>query len=508
MNGTNRCDIYNICDMKGLIALVNILRPSEKRLLLHHFSRSTNAESKMRMKLFRLIDAGKATSDSEAKKGLQSKSTASAYSHLKRRLKDDILNILLMQDTSKRFAQPNRAAELDCRKKVAQSHLLLLRGAQVEGMKVLESALDSAIKYELLAEKLQIHHLLREKFLGTRSSDELINLNKTIQKDLKSYEALLQVQEKSFVLASPEFAQKLKKRTNDKQHLELIEELNKLYKKHRLARIGFWYYMAATEYHSARANYETVVELGLKFLKLVEKSAAVRSKNNIAGVNQTVGVALMANRNFNEAIQHFGQSASLFAVAGFNRLQSLQFLVQCEIALSTYNMALEHVNQALAHPRITRRDYLVPRWLYFKACVEFLNDNAEESFRTLNREGFITKQVDEWNVQFRLLEMMQLIVFKDEEWLEFKIDATRKFLNRHKELASMRVKVAIDVFANLLRRDLDFEALSDKNKEGLRACLEESKGYEWNPTGPELVRFDKWVTKQIPDFVQESSSGK
>ena len=189
--------------MKGLVALVKVMRPSEKRLLLHHYSRNTNSQDKMRLKLFNLVRTGTNT-DEEARAKLNSGGSASSYSHLKARLKDDILNILLLQDTSKRFAQANRAAELDCRKKVAQSHLLLLRGAQVEGMKVLEAALSSADKFELLAERLQINHLLREKFLGAGSSMELNDLNKKIQVDMKRYEALLKVQEKSFILASPE----------------------------------------------------------------------------------------------------------------------------------------------------------------------------------------------------------------------------------------------------------------------------------------------------------------
>ena len=125
--------------MKSLQSLVKILRPSEKRLLLHYYSRNTNAEEKLRLKLFKLVDSG-VESDVEAKVLLKNSSGPSAYSHLKSRLKDDILNVLLTQDTSKRLAQGNRSAELDCRKKVAQSHLLLLRGARIEGINVLTKA--------------------------------------------------------------------------------------------------------------------------------------------------------------------------------------------------------------------------------------------------------------------------------------------------------------------------------------------------------------------------------
>jgi tetratricopeptide (TPR) repeat protein len=482
------------------------MRPSEKRLLLHHYARNTNSEAKMRLTLFKLVDKG-VTSDEEARLKLKSKGGASAYSHLKARLKDDILNILLMQDTSKRLAQPNRAAELDCRKKVAQSHLLLLRGARIEGMKLIRSALKSADKYELLAERLQINHLLREKFLGSGTSDELIKLNQEITTDLTRYEALLKVQEKSFVLASPEFAKSLRSRSKDRQTLELIEDLNKLYKKHRLARIGFWYYMAATEYYSARKNFEEVVKLGLKFLKLVEQSPAVKSKTNIAGVNQTVGLAQLELRNYVEAKVHFSKAVTLFPVTGFNRLTGLQLLIQTETALYNIPSALKYVELALQHPRLNTRDHLRPRLLFMKSSLEFLDNDVDGSFKTLNADGYLVKQADEWNLQYRFVEMLQLLEQGDEEWLEFKLDATRKFLNRHKQLSNERARLVIDLIAYLVRHDLQVDELPDPLIERLRKSLDEEKGFEWNPTGPELVRMDLWFIRKF-SILQDENSDK
>lgn len=477
--------------MNGIVALVKLMRPSEKRLLLHYYSRNVNAESKMRLRLFQLLQKGVST-DEEAKRKLKSSGGPSAYSHLKSRLRDDILNILLMQDTSKRLAQPNRAAELDCRKKVAQSHLLLLRGARQEGMKLIKSALKEADRYELLAERLQINQLLREKFLGSRSTKDLVELNSQIQDDMKKYEALLKVQERSFILASPEFAATLKTRAKDKQNLALIDELRKLFKKHKLARIGFWYYMAATEYSSARKDYPEVVKLGLKFLKLVEESPAVRSKTNIAGVNQTVGLAYLEMYNYQKAQEHLILSAKFFPAKGFNRLTTLQFLCQAELAELNTVQALSRVEQALEHPRIKLREHLVPRWLFIKSSAEFLGNDFTQSFKTINSDGYLLKQVDDWNVQFRLLEMMQLVEFLDEEWLDFKIDATKKFLNRHKQLITPRVKLAFDLLAHLSRNELKTDDLADELTNRLEQSLAEGGDYRWNPIGPEIVRADKW----------------
>lgn len=484
--------------MESLQSLIKVLRPSEKRLLNHYYSRVTNSEEKLRLKLFSLVESGEVTTDEEARAKLNSTGGISAYSHLKARLKNDILNVLLMQDTDKRFAQQNRAAEMDCRKKVAQSHLLILRGAKAEGMNVLNRAIRIADRYELFAERLQLNHLLREHVIGSVSAAELARLNTEIASDMERYKALLFVEEQSFLLSSPEFSKSIQLKEDDRKNVELIQELEKLFNKHKLARIGFWYYMAATEYNAARKNYAEVVRLGVKFLKLVEKGHAVRSKNNIAGVNQTLGVAYLELHKFTDAAGHLKMSEKLFPSAGFNRLQSLQLLVQSEAANGAIVNALTHVEIAMNHPRIKTREHLVPQWLFMKASLEFLSRDVDASFKTINKDGFLLRQQDVWNVQFRLLEMMQLVELEDEEWLEFKLDATRKFLTRHKELDNPRVRLAIDILGILVRKRLDFSELTTKHLESLQLSLSGADGYEWSATGPEIVRFDKWISSKIP----------
>ncbi|MCF8276357.1 MAG: hypothetical protein K9J17_06435 [Flavobacteriales bacterium] len=382
-------------------------------------------------------------------------------------------------------------------KKIAQAHVMIFRGALVEGIKVLRKSMQTAERFELVGEKLQMNHLLRECLISSATSEELKLLNEEITNDFQRYEALLYVEEQSMLLSSPEMSKTLKGKNNEKKYVELISSLGQLYKKHKLARIGFWYYMAATEYGTSRKDFNSVVELGLKFLKLVEKNPAVRSKNNIAGVNQTVGFAQMELRNFNEATNHLSKSEKFFPAAGFNRLQCLQFLVQAQLASGNYCGAEETISLALSHPRIAAREHLLPRWIYINGCAQFLHSDMSASFKSLNAEGYLLKQQDTWNMQFRLLEMMLLVEMKDEEWLEFKLDTTRKFVTRHKELGTLRVQAALDILGNLLRKELNFDELSPKSLTALKNCLDETEGYAWDPGGPEIVRLDKWVERKM-----------
>ncbi len=483
--------------MDDLRALIKVMRVGEKRMLRHLLARKTNAEEHQRFRLFQLIDSGKADSEDHVKM-LLGLSSSSAFSHLKRRLRDDILSVLLIKESSKRIAQANRAAQFECLKKLAQAYVLIFRGAKTEGQAVLDAARALAVEYELSAELLSIDQISREAFYSFLSGDELNNLNQALRDDLENCRHIIRSEELSFLITMPKLRNQLLAQEEDGVEDRMVEEFEELYRKSGAARVGFWYYMAAVEKKIADKQFEDVLVLGKQFLTLVEESASVRSKNNIAGVNQSLGFAYLNLRIYDQAVGHLKRSERNFPAAGFNRIQCLFFLAQAELAWGRFDDVLDTVNSAMSHPRIKAREQLVPRWLFIKASAEFLMGNVDGAFKTMNQDGYLLRQQDDWNIQFRLLEMMLLVEMRDEEWLEFKLDATRKFLTRYKQLDTPRVRTAVDILGNLLRKELDISQLSSKNLEALTNCFDEVDGFEWDPSGSELVRFDRWITAKLP----------
>lgn len=482
--------------MEDLRSLVGIMRPGEKSMLRHLLSRGTNAEDNLRWELFEMLIPSKKFSDEQVVAKFTKDASASAFSHLKKRLREDILSVLLIKESPKRIAQSNRAAQFECVKKIAQAYVLIFRGAKKQGAAILKTAEQLAIKYELAAELVTIHHITREALFSFTDGKQLNTVNAAIRMGLERWSDILRSEELSYLLTLPQLKTDLLLVEDDGFEERLIGELQELYEKSGAARVGFWYYMADVENSIATKRFDNAINQGVKFLQLVEDSPAIRSKNNIAGVNQSLGFACLNLRYYDDAKTHLTRSESLFPVGGFNRLQCLRFLFQVEIGSERFESALRIVEIALSHPRIETREHLKPQWLFMKASVEFLTGDLNSAFKTLNLEGYLVRQQDEWNVQFRILEMLILVEYKDEAWLEFRVDAVRKFLTRHKKLAAPRVKAAVDLIGNLLRRELDFDAISEKNVLMLSQCLNEEEDYEWNPSGIEIVRFDNWLNKK------------
>ena len=125
--------------MKQLVPLVKVLRPGEIRLIKHFFSLESNAEVKKRAELFTLILSKKAQTDQKALKKLyKTETNTSAFSHLKERLRKDVLNVLFLQDASKKFSTKYANAEFECRRNYIQADILIARGAYFPAIKLLE----------------------------------------------------------------------------------------------------------------------------------------------------------------------------------------------------------------------------------------------------------------------------------------------------------------------------------------------------------------------------------
>jgi tetratricopeptide (TPR) repeat protein len=277
---------------------------------------------------------------------------------------------------------------------------------------------------------------------------------------------------------------------------ERIRELRELFDRSASARVGFWYYLAFIEFANRNRMYDEAIKAGKEFIDLVRDNPSIWSKNNLAGANQMLGTAYLSTRDFASAAEHLSMADRNFPAAGNNRLMNLELLFRAQMGLGDHASALRTVERSMAHPRYGTRPETASVWLYHEACAHFSSGDHSAAFKSLNMDGFLQKQRDDRNPQFRMLEIMILMVMKDEEWIEFKLNTLRKLIARYRNLGTPRVKAAINIISALLRNGLDFNDLDKKAEEGLELCINEAEGHEWDPMGAELVRLDRWVQAQ------------
>lgn len=483
--------------MKSIYSILNVLRKGEIELIKHYYSRPVNAENRMRLSLLEIALRLKGLNNAEVIHELKKDMSASAFSHLKGRLKKDMLNALLWQESEKRFAQAYLAGEFECTKNISQAYVLLLRGNTIEGLKLLENARKLAAKFELVTSRIAINQLIRRNYRSLKNGKDLKSVNDQLLADIENLSKLNYAEENTLILAAPQLFPKDATDVFRQSGLNVLDELKTKFSESKMSRVGFWYFMAATEYYRSNGKYDEMLQYGMEFLKLVNESDSLRSNNNISGVSQTVGTAMVQLHRFKEAQEHLEISVEKFREGGINQLASLELLLKAQLAAYGTFRSKETITKGIVHPRTMTNDRYAARWNYFKACREFLSSNPDESFTTLNSNGDLLKWKDDLNVQFRILEILQLLELEDFDWIEFKLDTLRKFIARNRKLKTHRIDGIIKVLFAMQSKSFNLEKLNKSTLEVIEKLHSNENGWGWNPLGFELVRFDAWLERKM-----------
>ncbi len=123
--------------MERLHSIINSLKAGEIRLI-RAFFRSQSAKGSLGKgeKLFTLILAKPNCTEKEALQNLFARKNRNAFKQIKKRLKMDILNLLLLQEAEMKFKSKYAQEVFNCRRYIIQGELLLGRGVYDEAIDV------------------------------------------------------------------------------------------------------------------------------------------------------------------------------------------------------------------------------------------------------------------------------------------------------------------------------------------------------------------------------------
>lgn len=487
--------------MKTLVPLIKVLRPGEVRLVKHFLKLETNAEVKKRLQLFELIVSGKVDTDKKALKKLyKTEKNNSAFSHLKERLRKDVLNVLFLQDASKKFSTKYANAEFECRRNFIQADILIARGAYNEGAQLLEKALEKAKKFELPIESILMEQLLRKMYHRIKSLKTLELYNQNIQKNIRFLEDLNKVEEFSNILAVPRLFKANPKFTSDEYKKEMIVELDKMYKRTNSAKIGFWYYMTANDYYSNQREFDEALKHNLSFLELIKNEPAVYSSANWAGANGYVAENFINTHAYEDAIGYAQIAVRNFKKDGINEFNALEVLFFAFYRSYQFEEAENILNKVFVHQRLKANAFYHAKWLYLRACLEFSKHEFSKALKTLNEITELNKDKSGWLLGLRMLELLIMVEKRDFDWFDFKLENFRKLLQRQKLENIQRSKVIFNVLKTLSKTEFDFFETMEKEKENIRLLEEAQNEFYWDPKGFEVIRFDDWLKSKVDSF--------
>ncbi len=460
--------------MESLVRLINCLRPSEVQFIKDFYKTRSCAEK--RLKLFKLITTGKIRDHAEAIKKIypdKKSSPASAFSHLKKKLQEDILNIITIISSDTDGSEEDHQ-ELVCRKLLMQGEILLSRGVRQEGLSLLEKTSRLAERYEFPDIDIASCNILRKH-------DHKLSFqqyNHRLERSLDNYRDLLRAQEAYFYrersghlpahLARPGSGQS--KKVHYWHELAFIEEL-------------------CRQYEFGRAR-ETALDL-LDFLRykntICSREKEARVLNILARILVHLGeykaAASFAQKAYERAVPGSAEKHAMLTVLFFTHFRTENF-AQAQIV---YEMAIDHD---------TTNECARNQWTLLMAALNFSQKDYKSVNRTLARWDIKLCKDPNWSLSPRLLEILTILELKDYDWYEYRCECFRKKLARFKSGVQERLKLVFSLLFALIKANFDYDLMLMREQQSLERLETSSSGLYWDPMGYELINIPQWILKK------------
>lgn len=484
--------------MQELTELISFLNRGEISLILNFYKspkRGIGGEAKRRLELFELIRQKKVYTDEEACQIIFSTKPDSNFSQLKKRVKKDVLNIVLLQEASSKDATPYVQATIECRRKLIAGDILLARGAYTVAMSILKDASVLALKYELPAEQILITDSIRTHMGAKKGIREYEKHRKYIDEQFQLLTNILNAKDNCKHIGLSNMFQKNREKEYEEYARVATNTTKKIYKESNSPNVGYWYLRTSLYYHLIAKNYEGALDVAKQLLKLVETEVAVNSFAQRGFANMQIAVVFLELHK-NKDAAHYAEKALLcYSHTVITYLTALEILFVACIYMNDLTKAANTIDAAFKHPHLQKNVFQLSKWTFYKANLQFSQGLFIESMKTLNKErGVLMKDASGWLFGYKLLELMNLLETERDEFLAYRLTAFKQLLIRQKLKNITRYKTIYKIIEALVKyHDRDFKTVLKNHNRSINLLKEGQGDYRWDPMSFEIIRFDTWL---------------
>lgn len=476
--------------MQELTGLIAGLNKREIKLVRWLYTSSGNSEEKLRLQIFDYILKNKKAEEQEIKIKISYRGSRSAFSHLKRRIRNDILNVILLQESNKKFRAPMFTASFEVKKKMAFAELLYRRGLLDLGDNLIDEGVKMAKNFELIAEQYILTDFQRITQGITKGNKIIGKANNEIEEIVEAISANSKVVNLFYDFTIRYLGKKSFSQEKLKEAQQSLIQMENIYKKHPFARIGFWYHRAAISYHSQNQEYEQAFLHGKLLLDLTENNQALYTPVNLAGASKDLAEICISAKKFDLGARYSNRAMELFNPKLNNYLLTLENLFQSEFYLGNLENCKNAYIKAKNHPRFNKSKSTKAKWNYFNSCILFKENKFKECLDSLNnfKQEYLSDK-GEMQFGYRLLILINYIELKKYDIFEFELDSFRKSIYYYKDYYKERISSIIKILNELQKNDFDFSNFS-------KFKAENKITEKWQPLGYEMIEFFEWLNKK------------
>jgi hypothetical protein len=483
------------------------------KLLKHFYKYQKDNESK---KINLLFDLAILSRTAKRKEELDRKTVKRIYGSnnrkneallgkLKCRLKNDILNILLMQNSSQKFKAKHDAAIFECRKMLLQGEILMGRGIYDDGICLLEKASIIASKNELFAEQILIDELCRNYNLSRADEAAFSGFMQRIGKNTSLFEKAQYAKRFHYEMMSS----KLFKTSSIQPIEEWEEKLNAIrqdYEKTGSVKVGYYYHLSALNFYREVHMYDRSLEFGLKLLESSKSEDILKTPFYSGKINMELAKCYLLTENYEKTVVHANASNDFFQNDLINELTTLEILLHCHFMKQDHSQMSSVVERAFEKIDIGSDEFNYSKWCFLKAGVQFRKHEYSTAMQTLKDCTGLLKDKNGWVLAYSLFEVICKIENGNLEWFEYRYEALKKIITRYNKGYSgqnKRFNLVFRILKTLHKNNYDYVQTVSDEKENVTRLSETSHSYSWHMSGYEPVQFDLWLKEKAAKQLKE-----
>lgn len=483
-------------DVSIMKQILEIFNRSELQKFKQFLQLNANTKTNKKIELFNLIVSKKQLTDEEASQKLYNERNSSKYYHLKKRLGEDILKIVLIQNNNKLYKDILPQKKIECRKLIIAGEWTLNKGAKKAGKKLLLKALKIAETYHFYNEAITIKDLLR---LLSGIQNKLTIFSKESRGLHQHFHNL------SNALKAKEAAYKIGLMNNFKTNIALaqndeiqktLQELKKIKECSPSPIVNYWYHQAYANYHYALKKFEETSKHYDALLNILQNHPSTYGRQRYANFLLAKIKIFLCTEKYDEMDTYFEKLQPFLSPKSHNEYRFLETNLLFNLRKKNYDICSELIEKLYAHKRIQNTDFHKNKIILYEAFLFFQKGDKNKALKTLSTVTEISKDKSGWLLGIGYLEILILFELKEFSVLSYRIDNLNHLLFRQKKQKITRTKLILKVLKTLLRHQGDFQKTQHQHQEQFQILQTNKDRYYWDPLGFEIIRFERWFNNK------------
>jgi hypothetical protein len=411
------------------------------------------------------------------------------------KIQEDVLNIIMLQESSKKFRSKYFIDSFEVKRGIVLSELLYRRGLIPLGDEIIKRSVRLGIENEMYGEILILLDMQRVSHGILKGAKVVDGYRKQVDFYKNLFFDSLDTVSISNDVVLKGFDGDFDDPVRKKEIEDYLDLLGEIFSRTKSNRIGYWYLRAAVGYYLNVSDFKLALKFSKLLLNLIENGRNLNNPVNVAGANNELAKVFILNKQFSDSIPLIHKSLSLFNHKLNNYLSTLGTLFLANFHLEKFDLCMEIYDQAIVHPKFKEKKDNVIIWNYYKTCLYFKKGLYKEALNSLNQDAnALALNKGELFVFSRILFLYLLFETNKSILWSYELASFRKTFPNIKNYKIDRLRIIFSILNKLDRKDFDFpyiEAYEAERFEKLQVVPN-----IWKPLGYELISFEAWFQEK------------